>query len=80
VLADPTLRLAVAYGLIAILVLAAILCAVLLARNSPHRRIQRDRARDAKRTRLRHQARTAATPTLTTSDPTQHQIAVGSEK
>jgi hypothetical protein len=33
-MADPTLRLAVAYGLIAILALAAILCAVLLARNS----------------------------------------------
>ena len=77
---DASGRLAAAYGLIAILLLAAIVGAVLLARNSPRRRIQRGQARDAKYRQQRQQDRDAERATAATREVTEHQIAAGSEE
>jgi hypothetical protein len=53
---DLPTRLVVAYGLIALLVLAAVAMVWWLRHNSPHHRDQRQKARDVARYRLREQA------------------------
>lgn len=53
---DLSTRLLVAYGLIALMVLAAVALVVWVRHNSPRRRHLRERARDAEHFRRRQEA------------------------
>ena len=53
---DLPARLVIAYGLIALLVLAAVAMVLWLRHNSPHRRHQREKARTDEHYRRRQQA------------------------
>lgn len=53
---DLSARLLIAYGLIALMVLAAVALALWLRHNSPHRRYRRDKSRTDALYRRRQQA------------------------